>query len=59
MARSPKTSAKEKSDKDQYTTPMPDDFDQLSDTTVINDDVVAVIAYMAVKEITGVVAMGG
>ncbi|MCD6459591.1 Asp23/Gls24 family envelope stress response protein [bacterium] len=42
-----------------YEIKLSSDLDQITDNTVINDDVIAVIAYMAVKEVPGVIAMGG
>jgi len=56
MSTEKKSKKKEAND---YEIKLPSDLEQLTDNTVINDDVIAVIAYMAVKEVTGVVAMGG
>lgn len=42
-----------------YEIKMPDDLDQIGDSTVISDDVIAVIAHMAVQEVPGVIATGG
>lgn len=50
---------KEQKEKEEFVIKNDEDFDQLVDTTVINDDVITVIAFMAVKEVPGVVAMGG
>ncbi len=55
----PKDTTQEKPQKLDKTE-LTEEFDQqLTDTTVISDDVIAVIAYMAVKEVPGVFAMGG
>ncbi|MEW6535790.1 MAG: Asp23/Gls24 family envelope stress response protein [Candidatus Auribacterota bacterium] len=56
MAREKKS---DKTDRDKsYELRSIEELDQLTDSTVISDDVIAVIAYMAVREVTGVSAMG-
>lgn len=54
-----KQSDKDDQGKNSYEIKSADQLDQLTDSTVINDDVISVIAFMAVQEITGVSAMGG
>jgi len=54
-----KDTVQEKSQKIDKVEQLDDLDQQLTDTTVISDDVIAVIAYMAVKEVPGVFAMGG
>ncbi|MDX9702430.1 MAG: Asp23/Gls24 family envelope stress response protein [Candidatus Auribacterota bacterium] len=48
-----------KTNLDGYDVKLLDDQDQIGDCTVISDDVIAVITYMAVQEIPGVIAAGG
>ena len=59
MATKMKQAKDAKSSLDSYEIKLPDDLDQVGDSTVISDDVIAVIAYMAVQEIPGVIAGGG
>ncbi len=59
MTAKTKNAKDSKSNLDSYEIKMPDDLDQVGDSTVISDDVIAVITYMAVQEIPGVIATGG
>lgn len=59
MAREKKQEQQPKPESENFEFKASENFDELIDNTVISDDVIAVIAYMAVKEVPGVVAMGG